>query len=65
MDSKRRDKIPGAEKKDYITDSTASSIDFMFVSISLVCMSYGAMVHMSYGAMVHMSYGAMQKDNGE
>lgn len=57
MDSNRRDKIPGAEKKDYITDSTASSIDFMFVSVPLICMSYGA--------MVHMSYGAMQKDNGE
>ena len=57
MDSNRRDKIPGAEKKDYITDSTASSIDFMFVSVSLICTSYGA--------MAHMSHGAMQKDNGE
>ena len=49
MDSNRRDKITGAEKTDHIIDSTASSLDSVFVSVSLV----------------HLSSGAMQKKSGE
>lgn len=41
MDLNRRDKITGAEKTDHITDSTASSLDSVFVSVSLVPMSSG------------------------
>lgn len=57
MDSNRRDRITEAEKIDHITDSTGGSTDVMFVSVSLV--------RTSCGAMVHMSCGAVQKDNGE
>ena len=49
MDSNRRDRITGAEKIDHITDSTGGSTDVMFVSVSVV----------------HMSCGAVQKDNGK
>lgn len=57
MDSNRRDRITEAEKIDHITDSTGGSTDVMFVSVSLV--------RTSCGAMIHMSCGAVQKDNGE